>query len=61
LVVRNYIFRYFRSSPLSKKNILNIEEIASLYHFPHSKYNKTPEIKWQNFKIVKAPSNIPDE
>ncbi|EKD66707.1 MAG: hypothetical protein ACD_49C00021G0022 [uncultured bacterium (gcode 4)] len=61
LVVRNYIFRYFKSSPLAKKNILNIEEIASLYHFPHSKYNKTPEIKWQNFKIVKAPANIPDE
>lgn len=61
LVVRNYIFRYFKSSPLAKKNILNIEEISSLYHFPHSKYNKTPEIKWQNFKIVKAPANIPDE
>ncbi|HBA45235.1 TPA: hypothetical protein DEG21_04020 [Patescibacteria group bacterium] len=61
MVVRNYIFRYFKSSPLAKKNILNIEEIASLYHFPHSKYNKTPEIKWQNFKIVKAPANIPDE
>jgi hypothetical protein len=41
--------------------ILNTEEIASLFHLPHSKYNKTPEIKWHNFKIVKAPSNIPKE
>jgi len=41
--------------------ILNTEEIASLFHFPHIKYNKTPEIKWQNFKIVKAPSDIPKE
>ena len=60
-LVNNYIYRIF-SKPFNKdKMILNTEEIASLFHFPHSKYNKTPEIKWQNFKIVKAPSNIPKE
>jgi len=41
--------------------ILNIEEIASIFHFPSAKYNKTPEIKWQNFKIAKAPTNLPTE
>jgi len=41
--------------------ILNTEEISSIFHFPHARYNTTPEIKWQNFKIVKAPSNIPKE
>ena len=41
--------------------ILNTEEIASLFHFPHKKYNETPEIKWQNFKVVKAPTGIPKE
>lgn len=41
--------------------IFNTEEISSLFHFPHTKYNKTPEIKWQNFKIVKAPADIPRE
>jgi len=60
-LVKNYIFRYFKREFLSKKDILNTEEIASLFHFPHIKYNKTPEIKWQNFKIVKVPSNIPKE
>ncbi|MDD2486859.1 MAG: DUF87 domain-containing protein [Candidatus Gracilibacteria bacterium] len=60
-VVHNYIFRYFKNGFFSKKNILNIEEIASLFHFPHSKYNKTPEIKWQTYKIVKAPTNISKE
>lgn len=39
--------------------LLNIEEIATLFHFPHSKYNKQPEISWQRFKLVKAPTNIP--
>jgi len=60
-LVKNYIFKYFKREFLSKKDILNTEEIASLFHFPHIKYNKTPEIKWQNFKIVKVPSNIPKE
>lgn len=58
--MREYIFRHFPFS-FHKKSVLNIEEIASLFHFPHSKYNKTPEIRWQNFKIVKAPVNLPHE
>jgi len=60
-LIRNYIFRYFKKPFWLKKMILNTEEIASIYHFPHIRYNKTPEIKWQNFKIVKAPTNIPKE
>jgi len=58
-LVKNYIYRYFKKPFLIKKTILNTEELASLFHFPHIKYNKTPEIKWQNFKIVKAPTWIP--
>lgn len=50
-ILRQFIF-------LQREYILNIEEIATIFHFPHSKYNKQPEIKWQNFKIVKAPTNI---
>lgn len=61
LLLKNYIFRYFKKPIHLKEMILNTEEIASIFHFPHIKYNKTPEIKWQNFKIVKAPSNIPKE
>lgn len=60
-LIRNYIFRYFKKPFWLKKMILNTEEIASIFHFPHIKYNKTAEIKWQNFKIVKAPANIPKE
>lgn len=61
LLVRNFIYRYFKKPIYVTKDILNTEEIASLFHFPHIKYNKTPEIKWQNFKIVKAPSDVPKE
>jgi hypothetical protein len=59
LLIENYIFRKF--SWWQKSHVLNSEELATLYHFPHSKYNKQPEIRWQRFKIVKAPTNIARE
>ncbi|PID84381.1 hypothetical protein CSB09_01040 [Candidatus Gracilibacteria bacterium] len=59
LVVHYYIFRQF--AWWQPVNIFNIEELATIFHFPHSKYNRQPEIKWQHFKIVKAPSNTPTE
>lgn len=60
-LINNYIYRYFRKPFYLKKMVLNTEELASVFHFPHIKYNKTPEIKWQNFKIVKAPTEIPKD
>lgn len=59
--VRNMLYRIFSRPGWRKWKImvLNVEEIASIFHFPHSKYNLTPEIKWQKFKIVKAPDNLP--
>lgn len=40
---------------------MNIKEITSLYHFPHSKFNKSPRIKWQMYKVVAAPDDLPTE
>ena len=58
LMVRDYVYRYFSRALFTGRTVLSTEEIASVYHFPHSKYNRVPEIRWQNFKIVKAPTNI---
>ena len=59
LLLHHYVLRQFVW--WQREPIFNIEELATLYHFPHSKYNKQPEIKWQHFKFVKAPTNIPKE
>ena len=45
----------------NKHQILNIKELSSLIHFPHPKFNKNSRIRWQNFKLVAAPSDLPDE
>lgn len=44
-----------------RSQILNIKELSSIFHFPHSRFNKNPRIKWQNFKIVPPPDNLPQE
>ncbi len=43
-----------------KKQILNIKELSSIVHFPHPKFNKNPRFAFQNYKIVAAPENLPD-
>ncbi len=59
LLVRHYIFRQF--AWWNRAPVMNSEELATLFHFPHSKYNKQPEIRWQRFKLIKAPTNIAKE
>lgn len=49
---------------ISKKNsfmMLNIKELSSIMHLPHSKFNKNPRIKWQTFKVVSPPDNLPTD
>jgi hypothetical protein len=46
---------------IDKQMILSIKELSSLIHFPNSKFNKNPRIKWQNYKLVSAPDNLSDE
>jgi hypothetical protein len=43
-----------------KRCILSSVELSSFFHFPNIQYNKVTTIKWQNYKIVPAPKNIPD-
>ena len=64
-IVNDYILRKF-DYPLIHKlqgkiNILSSEELASIYHLPNIRFNHTPGIHWQNYKIAPAPKNMPRE
>ena len=56
-VLKDYIFRVFRDY---NKNILNTEELASLWHLP-TPYVETPNIKWLISKKAPPPINAPKE
>lgn len=46
--------------PISEKECLLVpEELASVYHFPVSRYNYTPLIEWLKYKVLAPPINLP--
>ncbi|MBX4187528.1 MAG: type IV secretion system DNA-binding domain-containing protein [Candidatus Doudnabacteria bacterium] len=54
-VVKDYVFRIFHNT----KDVLNTEELASLWHLP-TKFTETPNIKWLGAKKAPPPQNLPD-
>lgn len=61
---RSFSDNKFKLSSFFQRNIpmvMNKKELTTLYHFPHSRYNKSPRLKWQWFKIVPAPDMLSKE
>lgn len=42
-------------------HILSAEELSSIFHFPNIRFNASPNIKWQDFKVAAPPHNLPKE
>ncbi len=53
-IISDYIFRVFRNT----SEILNTEELSSIWHLP-TRYIETPNIKWLSAKKAPAPTNVP--
>lgn len=64
-LVKNYILRSLRRPWImrlrNRPMILSSDELASLFHLPNIRFNRSPTIAWQNFKIAPAPPNIPSD
>lgn len=60
-VVKHFLMRDMKKPFHVHKMILSPEEIASVYHLPNIRYNRAPNINWQNYKIAPPPNNIPKE
>lgn len=52
------IYNYQNRSNANKPMTLNIEELASLYHLPHTNV-ETPNILWANATTAEPPANLP--
>ncbi len=52
--LQKYTARFFSDSGF----ILNTEELASIYHLPHTKFD-TPNIAWADAKTAESPSKLP--
>ncbi len=60
-IIPHFLMRDMYIPRRFKKMILTPEELASLFHLPNIKYNKAPNINWQNYKIAPPPHNLPKE
>ncbi len=59
--LRKFIYDFsFRNFNPNQENILNIEELTSIYHFPVH-YLETPHIKSVKSKTSAPPSELPDK
>ncbi|MDB5163995.1 MAG: hypothetical protein JWS12_613 [Candidatus Saccharibacteria bacterium] len=54
----HFIHQYHARAFESKGLICNIEELASLYHLPHTNV-ETPNILWASAKTAEPPANLP--
>ncbi len=57
-IYRDFIFRIYRN--FGGNNILNTEELASIWH-PPTPFLETPNIKWLTAKKAAPPVNLPEE
>lgn len=44
-----------------KRNLMVERELASIFHFPDSRYNTIPNIEWILYKVLPPPPNAPRE
>ncbi len=44
-----------------RRNLFVEKELAGLYHFPDSRYNKIPIIQWIAYKVLPPPPTTPQE
>ncbi|MBI5753840.1 type IV secretory system conjugative DNA transfer family protein [Candidatus Peregrinibacteria bacterium] len=62
LFLHNFKHRYLDNHLFligEKQSLMSEDELASLYHFPSSKYNYTPNIHWLDYKVLPAPVDTP--
>ena len=64
-LVNDFILRRFRRPWVlrlaRKRIILTSDELASIFHIPNIKYNRSPNINWKKYKIAPPPDNLPTE
>ena len=54
-------FKYRLPSFFESECLFGEEEMATLFHFPDSKYNRIPTIKWLTYKVLPPPIDLPEE
>lgn len=56
--IRYFAFRFRLLGFLQGTSTFSTDELSSLYHFPDINYNRSPIIKWLEYKMLAPPHNL---
>ena len=56
--IRYFAYTYRLMGILQDISRFSTDELATMYHFPDIKYNKSPIIAWLDYKMLPPPSNL---
>lgn len=56
--IRYFAYRWRMIGFLQSKSVFSVDELSTLYHFPDINYNKSPIIKWLDYKMLAPPHNL---
>ncbi len=59
-IERYFLLRQLQPNRKSQL-LLSTEEVASMFHLPNSRFNSSPALFWQAYKIAPAPSELPKD
>lgn len=58
-ILMRYVYNRRIPGGFHRTSLLAQDELASLFHFPDSKYNPVPVIKWLDYKVLPPPVELP--
>jgi hypothetical protein len=56
--IRYFAYTHRLVGFLQGKSIFSTDELSSMYHFPDIAYNRSPLIKWLDYKMLPPPHNL---
>ncbi len=59
--IMHWLWKHRMNGFMHKTNLLVEKELAGLFHFPDSRYNKIPILQWISYKVLPPPPNAPKE
>ncbi len=59
--IMHWLWKHRLNGVFHKESLLVEKELAGLFHFPDSRYNKIPIIQWIAYKVLPPPPNVSKE
>ncbi len=56
--IRYFAYRFRMIGFLQAKSVFSVDELSTIYHFPDINYNKSPILKWLEYKMIAPPHNL---